>query len=168
MSRAGELGRLIRGIMTDRPYNFSWFTEEIAASGRPVNKDQLDWLVKNGIKAIISLTEERLPSKLIEGLGIEYIHYPLIDHEEPSVEQLVELVNLIDQYLKMGKPVLIHCAAGLGRTGTLLASYLVLKKGFNANEAIREVRMKRPGSIEPCQENAVRLLEEYIKINRIK
>ncbi len=161
--RPGDVGRFIRGVFTNRPYNFSWFLDKIAASGRPVSREQIEWLSKNGINAIISLTEERIPANFLEGLMIDYIHYPLIDHEEPSVEQLLELVELIDGLLKKGKSVLIHCAAGLGRTGTVLASYLVIKKGYSAVEAIEEVRKKRPGSIELCQENAVRVLEEHVK-----
>jgi|YelNatPaOPRAMG01_1025707.scaffolds.fasta_scaffold95102_2 atypical dual specificity phosphatase len=162
--RLGDVGRSLRGVFTDRPYNFSWFLDNIAASGRPVTRGQVEWLSKNGVNAIVSLTEERIPAKFLEGLMIDYIHYPLIDHGEPTVEQLVELVELIDGLLNSGKSVLIHCAAGLGRTGTVLASYLVVKKGYSAAEAIEEVRRKRPGSIEPCQENAVKALEEHAKM----
>jgi len=164
--KTGDVGRLVRGIFTDKPYNFSWFLDNIAASGRPVSREQVEWLHRNGIKAIVSLTEERIPPKFLEGLHIEYIHYPLTDHEEPSVEQLIELVEIIDSHLKSGKSVLIHCAAGLGRTGTLLASYLVMKKGYCAVDAIMEVRRKRPGSIEPCQEHAIKALEEYIRTKK--
>lgn len=163
MTKAGDVGRIVRGIFTERPYNFSWFLENIAASGRPVNREQVEWIVRNGIKVIISLTEEGLPKKFLEGLDVEYIHYPLIDHEMPSVEQLIELAEYIDRAVKSSKSVLIHCAAGLGRTGTILASYLMLKKGYSAINAIEEVRKKRPGSIEPNQEYSIIMLEEYMK-----
>jgi atypical dual specificity phosphatase len=54
-----------------------------------------------------------------------------------------------------GRRVLIHCAAGLGRTGTALAAYLVVSKGLSAEEAIKAVRRLRPGSIEPIQEISI-------------
>jgi atypical dual specificity phosphatase len=55
--------------------------------------------------------------------------------------------------------VAVHCLAGIGRKGTFLASYLVLC-GADADQAIAEVRAKRPESIENAeQEEAVHQFE---------
>jgi atypical dual specificity phosphatase len=49
----------------------------------------------------------------------------------------------------------VHCRAGKGRTGTVLAAYFV-SKGMSAAEALQRVRELRPGSIEtPEQEHAI-------------
>ena len=54
-----------------------------------------------------------------------------------------------------GRPVGVSCGAGLGRTGTILACYLV-SQCFSAEEAINKVRVRRPGSIETReQEDAI-------------
>jgi atypical dual specificity phosphatase len=56
--------------------------------------------------------------------------------------------------------VAVHCTAGKGRTGTVLAAYLVTT-GLSAHAAIDRVRHLRPGSVEtPDQEEAV---EEFAR-----
>ena len=80
------------------------------------------------------------------------------DFTPPSPEQLECGVAAIEQAVASERKVAVHCGGGLGRTGTLLACYLV-KGGLNPSEAIARVRAVRPGSVEtPAQEAAV---EDY-------
>lgn len=58
----------------------------------------------------------------------------------------------------------VHCAMGCGRTGTILACYLVAKEGYSADDAITETRKRRRNSIETRkQEQAVRDYEKSLK-----
>jgi atypical dual specificity phosphatase len=73
----------------------------------------------------------------------------------PTPEQLDHCLSTIQKANAAKMGVLVHCYAGKGRTGTILASWLV-SKGMTASEAIRKVRELRPGSLETsAQEEAV-------------
>ena len=53
---------------------------------------------------------------------------------------------------------------GRGRTGTMLACYLVAKEGYSAEAAIAETRRRRRGSLETRrQEKAVHRFEQSLK-----
>ena len=57
-----------------------------------------------------------------------------------------------------------HCAAGRGRTGTILAAYLIKRENLTADQAIKRIRSIRPGSIQSDrQELALDMYEKYIK-----
>jgi atypical dual specificity phosphatase len=139
------------------PKNFSWLEpSKLAGCARPESEPELKALREQGIRAIISLTGTPLIPEVVSGLGFEYLHSHMSG--SPTVQQLEELVEFIERENAQSKPVLVHCGEGKGRTGTVLAAYLV-KHGVSANEAIQIVREKRPGSIQTAeQEDALREL----------
>lgn len=155
MPNLGNIYRRVLALFTDKPSNFSWVDERVAASGRPMTMKQLEWIKSQGIDAIISLTEQPLPREWVERLGIEYAHFPIEDHSAPDPETLKKIIDEVLALASGGKKLLIHCAAGLGRTGTVLAAYLVASKEVSGDKAIKIVRRLRPGSIEPIQEFSV-------------
>lgn len=155
MLNIGDIYRRFLALFTDKPFNFSWVDEWIAASGKPMTMKQLKWIKSQGVDVIISLTEQPLPSEWIKQLGVEYMHFPIEDHSAPDPETLKQIIDRIIALVSSGKRLLIHCAAGLGRTGTVLAAYLVVCKGVSGEKAIKAVRRLRPGSIESIQEDSV-------------
>jgi len=66
----------------------------------------------------------------------------------PEFDDLVSAVDFIHSRIINNEPVMVHCLAGLGRTGTLLACYLVKHQKMSADDAIQKVREERPGSIQ--------------------
>ena len=130
--------------------NFSWFVEgKLAASGRPHFDEDLEWLYRQGIRAIVSLTERSLKQEKAVQHKIHrfvYRHIPVRDETAPTVEQIDAFVAFVSEMNARNKSVLAHCAGGYGRTGTMLACYLV-SQGWRADDAIRAVRVRRPGSI---------------------
>jgi atypical dual specificity phosphatase len=93
---------------------------------------------------------------LMRSMGFEYLQLKVPSFMSPTQEQIDRFIDFVESMEKQGKPVVVCCRMGLGRTGSLLAAYLV-SKGFDADSAIEEVRRRRPSSIESVeQEEAVR------------
>jgi atypical dual specificity phosphatase len=144
--------------------NFNWLVEyKLAAMSYPELEDAFTLLWRMGIRALINLTEEPLPEEILTKVGILAQHIPVVDFTAPTLKQVEQALATIHFYLGKNIPVAVHCIAGLGRTGTVLACYLV-GKGKSADEAITFIRRWRPGSIETVdQENVI---YEYEQITR--
>jgi atypical dual specificity phosphatase len=83
------------------------------------------------------------------------VHVPVVDMEAPTQDDLDRCLATIRRAHDKLMAVGVHCGAGLGRTGVVLACYLVTKD-MTAKNAMARVRRLRPGSIEtPAQEEAV-------------
>ncbi|HKZ61497.1 MAG TPA: dual specificity protein phosphatase 23 [Nitrososphaera sp.] len=165
MTRIGDAYRRFHGIVTDKPTNFSWVIEgKLAGCGLPVTEDEFEWVVDQGIKSIVTVREVALPSDWFNGGDIDYLHLAVEDFGAPNMEELEQAVDFIDQQIRGGKPVMVHCAAGKGRTGAVLAAYLVKKQHITAEQAIQRVRTMRPGSVQSVsQETVVSMYEKYMK-----
>ncbi len=103
-------------------------------------------LAELGIGAIVSLTED-VPEPLMGEPRFKLLHLPIPDMSPPEVGQIESFVDFVDRMVGQGRAVGVHCLAGLGRTGTMIACYLVTR-GRGAAEAIEHVRTVRPGSIQ--------------------
>ena len=167
MSSPGNLWRKVHGRITKRPTNFSWIIDGmLAGSGRPTSREEFDWIESQGVKCIVTMTEDALPPFWIaDSDTAEYLHLPTPDLTAPTQDELDRAADFIrEQTEKHHRPVVVHCAAGLGRAGTVLACYLVKHKGYGAQDAIDEIRTKRPGSIQSAeQETAVEFFERHVR-----
>ncbi len=163
MSKPGNLWRRVHGKITKTPTNFSWLIDnKLAGSGMPTTLEEISWAQKQGVKSIITMTEESLPESWVKDL--KYLHLPTEDLSAPDMEQIDQAVEFIHERIQNEEPVMVHCAAGIGRTGTILACYLVKYQKSSAKDAIERVRKERPGSIQSeSQEIAVGLYYKHVR-----
>jgi atypical dual specificity phosphatase len=137
-----------------QPYGFSWIDKPLlAAMARPSSLEELLWLRDQGIELLVSLTEERPRKDWVDEASLLVFHEPLEDMEPPTQDQLDRCVSAIVRATDRKMGVAVHCGAGLGRTGVVLAAYFVVR-GLSASNAIGRVRRLRPGSIETDEQAA--------------
>ncbi len=162
MSKPGNAWRKVHGKITKRPTNFSWLIEEkLAGSGMPTSSDELDWILKQGVKSIVTMTEDALPENWVREIG--YLHVPTPDLTAPDMEKIDTAVDYIHKNISDNQAVMVHCAAGMGRAGTILACYLVKYQKYSSEDAIKKIRKERPGSIQSeTQELAITFYQKHI------
>ena len=129
------------------------YPDRLLACAYPWRPDGLADLAEQGISVVVNLHERGHDPERLARLGLTEVHLPVPDFTAPTADQLVRGVHAINRGLLAGKRVAVHCAAGLGRTGTLLACYLV-STGLDPETAIARIRAVRPGSVETAEQQA--------------
>jgi atypical dual specificity phosphatase len=96
MSKPGNIWRKVHGKITKKPTNFSWLIEEkLAGSGIPTSFDEFDWLLNQGVKSIVTMTEQALPNDWIQNIG--YLHVPTPDLTAPDMDRIDSAVDFIHE-----------------------------------------------------------------------
>ncbi len=135
--------------------HFAWLVpNKIAALSYPETQDAFTLLWQLGIRVLVNLTETPLPPN---NVGILVVHIPIEGFTAPTLEQVKQAISILQD---TRVPIGVHCVAGLGRTGTILACYLV-RQGISATQAMQAIRAWRFGSIETVDQEAI--IYEYEK-----
>jgi atypical dual specificity phosphatase len=153
------------GQMLVDSLNFSWLEDNaVAGCAAPMLQPDLDFLKLQGVKALVRLgypgkDDYVLESTQVVDSGLEDLHLPVEDFHAPTQAQIEQALAFVSKKLAEGKPVAVCCGAGCGRTGTILACFLVTQ-GLSPEKALQHLIGKRPCSREilertPEQQEAV-------------
>ena len=136
--------------------NFGWvLKDELAGSQGPASLDDLFFLHNQGVRAVIRMEERTIAADTGNMVDLVDMFEPVPDFTPPEPDQIERMIEFIDRQTEERRPVVVSCFAGIGRTGTILACYLV-HRGDGPAAAINRVRELRPGSVQtPQQEAAV-------------
>lgn len=144
------------------PHGFSWIDEDVGGMAWPgTGADlaaSLDWLAAHGVGLVVTLTEASLDEDALAVRALAGLHLPVADFTAPTIAQLDAFVGAAEAAIADGRKVAVHCLGGHGRTGTMLAAWLIAG-GDTADVAIARVRALRPGSIET--ESQLAILRAY-------
>ncbi|CAG9792801.1 unnamed protein product [Diatraea saccharalis] len=138
------------------PYNFSWFIEKkIAAMGWPQTVANLNYVADAGIHHLITLSPEKLPPILECKKKLKWSEIRIKEFGAPTLKQILKFIEICERAEIRGEVIGVHCRHGRGRTGTMLACYLVHFKNMAPERAVLTVRVQRPGSCETYEQEKI-------------
>uniref|UniRef100_A0A8C1RTS3 Protein tyrosine phosphatase domain-containing protein 1 n=1 Tax=Cyprinus carpio TaxID=7962 RepID=A0A8C1RTS3_CYPCA len=161
-SRWSDKEQAIKGLYS------SWITDNLLAMARPSTEiiekfNVIEQFHVCGLKTIINLQRPGehascgstlepesgftyRPEVFMEA-GIYFYNFGWKDYGVASLTTILDMVKVMSFAMQEGK-MSVHCHAGLGRTGVLIACFLVFTSRMSADQAILFIRAKRPNSIQ--------------------
>ncbi|XP_054277743.1 dual specificity protein phosphatase 3 isoform X2 [Macrosteles quadrilineatus] len=140
----------------------------IGDAGSAKNKQ---YLMKLGITHVVNTAEGKLfgmvdtDQEFYKNTTIKYLGFSIMDLPVSNISQhFFEVADFIEQAIKEGGKVLVHCLMGMSRSSTCVLAYLMIKEGLSAGEAVRQVRQHR--DIRPNDGFLLQLVQLENKLKR--
>lgn len=149
---AGSVGKV---MLSDSrgPQGFRWIVPGVLAGCpqpgvvAPMDYD-LMLLERAGITHLITLTEQDLDQEVLRRAELRNTHLPIFDRQAPSTSQMHMLLVRMQRLIDAGEVLAVHCKAGLGRTGLVLAAWMIRDGGLSAETALERLRKIHPGYVQ--------------------
>jgi len=150
--------------MNDQPHiSKLWSILPNKLSGMPQPKvEDLSALHNAGVRAIVSLLEDQTGLDDYERHNFINMWFPVADDGAPELSKVREFVEFIDNQLDQNNQVAIHCKGGKGRTGTMLAAYLIAK-GASYEDAMGQIDSAKPNAIK--KDFQIKFLKELASVS---
>lgn len=149
----------------ERVQGHQWFDQiepQLWLGGAPTYERDHAFLLENNIDAVVNIRAEREDDlAFYEKHDIAHVQYKVLDVIVPPPEILTEGSAWIDEQIRKGRTVLVHCAKGRGRSTTLMAAYLMRYRGYSFDEARNLMYSKR--KLTKLEERNQRALERWYK-----
>lgn len=150
---------VIPSVLAGMPMPFIHPERRMAGGGAlTAFDDELSTLHSSGVRAVVSLLNIPSDSSVYESAGFAFLCLPVLDGGAPTMQQAEEFVRFVTEQYAAQRPVAVPCEAGLGRTGTLLATYLIAQ-GDSVAVAIQRVRAAERVAVETPRQ--IQFLEQY-------
>jgi protein-tyrosine phosphatase len=142
----------------------TWITPRLLLGGFLLPGDAL-LLAREGVSAVVDVSHELwAPRRSLEAARIAYHRVPCWDLGAPSLADADRGVGFINEAIRAGGRVHIHCASGVGRSVIVTLCYLALHEGAEVEDALAEIRRKRPRVAMRAEQRA--FIDRYLAWRR--
>jgi protein tyrosine phosphatase (PTP) superfamily phosphohydrolase (DUF442 family) len=127
--------------------NLHMVDERVWRSAAPSSR-AFDDLSRAGVRTIVDLRAEdniEVDTGRLARLGIRYVHLPIRDGQSPKADQVAAFLATVRHSSGI---TLVHCGAGVGRTGAMAAAYLVASGEADGRTAMQRNLAIGPPSLE--------------------
>ena len=132
--------------------------------------NHIKYLKMQGITKVLSLLEVNEAESLQLGAesyycdieGIRFENFPIRDHDVTTIDAIKPVAQRILQEIYDGEKLVVHCFAGIGRTG-IVTSAILIENGLSAFEAMNLITEKRQFKVPETTEQ-VQFIEDYAAI----
>jgi len=113
-------------------------TGKIYRSGQLSERQLESAVTKYGIRKVVCLNSDAADREraLCERLGVDFHFFPMPSDGRGALEQFAAVYRLMNE----GAPLLVHCSAGVARTGVACALYRIHHDGWSTDKALEELR----------------------------